>query len=323
MTVQPSPDHAPLTRPTRRCPAPGSDGEHRWRHVGAYRGERPSWLSCWRPVAGVCRGCAQRVVWRCKTRHEGRCQPCGEIKRRRVARLVHDGLARRIGSGGGQPWTVGMLTLTAPGRPGHRRFVPGKPGNHGICNCAMKEHSQEALGLWNASASQRWNHLRTVLRREYPGLEFFRAVEVQQRGALHLHVMLGLRGQASLALLQQFALAAGFGCVIDWSPVEGDLGRRAGYLAKYVTKEAEPGDVPWQREHLDKRTGELTTRRDATYRAWSASREWGMTMLQLEALIRDAARAAEDARHLAADPRPEADSDRWPVGGGGLPPSTG
>jgi hypothetical protein len=156
-----------------------------------------------------------------------------------------------------------------------------------------------ALADWNPTAGQRWNHLRTLINRR-GRVEFMRVVEVQQRGALHLHVMVWSPVPLDVLAIQRDALAAGFGCVLDLVPL--DAQRHAYYVAKYVTKACDSRDeVPWRTDVLDESTGEIRPMHtDASYRAWSASREWGLTMRVIREALR--ARAIARAAEVAALP---------------------
>jgi hypothetical protein len=134
---------------------------------------------------------------------------------------------------------------------------------------------------------------------------YFKAAEVQRRGALHYHAL--LRGSGTLVIgkgyLRALAVKHGFGHEVDVQPVEP---RHWGYVAKYASKAAgDRTDVPWRgkrwvggyryEDHLDTGTGEVFTLRvgtaerkqveayRATYRTWSASREWGDTMAYVRA----------------------------------------
>ena len=184
----------------------------------------------------------------------------------------------------------GMLTVTAPSEDDHLGWVIDWDGKspRPVCGCASSMVG--GLGSWNASAGKRWNVLRGALARLYPGIEYFRAVEPQERGALHLHVIVWAPMPLVLKDVQGLAVAAGFGCVIHYRPAPaGDTGAAA-YVSKYVTKATDQrGEVPW--DVLDKETGEVEAVKDARYRVWSASGGWGMTMKIVEAGIRDAARA--------------------------------
>jgi hypothetical protein len=125
-------------------------------------------------------------------------------------------------------------------------------------------------------------------------LEFLRAVEVQDRGALHLHILVWSPEPLDVVRVQDLALTAGFGCVLDLAPIEPGSKRHAYYVSKYVTKACDSRDaVPWMVEVEDEETGELLmVRRDASYRAWSSSRSWGLTMRVIKARCAAAARAA-------------------------------
>jgi hypothetical protein len=187
--------------------------------------------------------------------------------------------------------------------------VPGRPGGGAACACHL-ENAPDGLATWNASASAAWNRLRTALARS-TDLDFFRAVEVQRRGALHLHVIVWSRDPLDVGVVQALALAAGFGCVIDLQPLRPEHAR---YVAKYATKGSDGRDsVPWARvvQVLDEDTGELLdlVNPDPTFRTWSASRGWGLTMRA----IREALRAkvvgpgvagSTDAPPVAAGPHP-------------------
>ena len=188
-----------------------------------------------------------------------------------------------------------MLTLTCPSLEEHRQIVLGWDGKSERPQCQCYRAAATGLGLWNASASGRWNRLRTALKREYPNLQFFRAVELQERGAIHLHVIVWTARPLALQQVQRLALAAGFGCSVDFAPARPGDTRQAGYVSKYVTKSCDlRGETPW--DVVDRETGEITTR-DATVRTWSCSASWGMKMRELEAAIREAAaRRAQEQR---------------------------
>jgi len=227
----------------------------------------------------------------------------------------------RQGSG-----SMGMLTVTAPGTTaGHLRVIPQPLYRRGqsrpVCGCETHLNDRGVPG-WNSTTAARWNHLRTLLRREYPQLEFVKGTEVQKRGALHVHAILWSPDAVDLAVVHRLVLAAGFGCSVDWAPCEPGSRRAAYYVAKYVTKDAEPGDVPWDEEQLDTRTGELVQVTRAHFRPWTASRSWGVTMRQIRAAAGRSAAAAAAARRTSTNGPPEDDgeSHRWLPGGDGPPP---
>lgn len=239
----------------------------------------------------------------CGTRHHGRCDQCSGRYRSNLVRCASYGLA--VPGRQGSAWALGMLTVTAPGtKVGHRRWaLGGSNRNQPVCHCERTDLSAHALAEWNSTVAARWNRLRTALVREYPGLEFFKATEVQKRGALHLHALLAVPGgRVDLRRVQDLVLAAGFGCVLDWAPIEPGSQKAARYVGKYVTKDAEQDQVPWSREVVNERTGELTVETLARFRPWTSSRHWGLTMTELRRLRRVAAsRSASALRSSAPD----------------------
>jgi hypothetical protein len=141
------------------------------------------------------------------------------------------------------------------------------------------------LAGWNAGHSRRWNHLRTALRREHPGLQFFRGIEVQARGALHDHAMVWSPTPLDLDAMWRLAVRCGFGCVMDLAPCTPGSRKAAYYVSKYVTKATDSRAlVPWRAEVVDLDTGEVTQALvPGRYRTWSMSREWGLTMAAVRA----------------------------------------
>lgn len=211
-----------------------------------------------------------------------------------MRRVVHLGVLDRLAAGG----FLGLGTFTAPGQDGHLRWVIGGRASE-VCGCESSAGS--GMGVWNREAGARWNHLRTLLRREYPGVEFYRAVEPQKRGALHLHVIIWAPMPLDPLVLQELALRAGFGCNTRLDVCHGreDGARFANYVTKYVTKSIDDRAlVPW--EDIDLDTGELTES-TATYRAWSQSRGFGVRMRDhLDAIALQRRQHAERLRdHLA------------------------
>jgi len=134
-----------------------------------------------------------------------------------------------------------------------------------------------------------------------------RVVETQKRGAVHFHVPLRSSVLLDVLLVQEMAVAAGLGCVIDLKLVKGRAGiaNVAHYVAKYVSKACGDRDeIPWLGEVLDVETGELVTQDvRATYRTWSASRGWFVSMAAMRATMRDQARRR--AAHLLGLAEPD------------------
>lgn len=249
------------------------------RVVGSVQPGKGTRLDCERPLRAVCReGCGHVEHWRCDSYG---CEHCGEVKKRRLHRLVDNGAAIHLGNG-----LLGyFLTLTAPGTSDHLRWYQGKrPSRRVACECHDHGHSD---GLWNRRESSCWNRLRTSLTRDRDVI-FAGAVETQHRGMLHRHVLLFTDRELLHEEVQALALAAGYGCVLDLEPVKS-VEKAARYIAKYVTKSSgERAAVPW--EDLDPETGELVGKR-ATYRLWSSSRRWGITMREIRSVQAAQARA--------------------------------
>ncbi len=232
--------------------------------MGPLRGPGPAGLDCVQPVLYVSDG-GREVVARCNAHRAKQCPPCASRYRYRVKRLVHDGIDTFARRG----LSSGMLTFTAPGDPGHRSVNWFGPYGEPDCRCCR---ALADPGLWNASAGRRWNHLRTLIRRRYPGLDFHRAAEFQVRGLIHLHVTVAYAETLDLQWIRDRAIDAGFGCSTDWQPEV-----KPGYVAKYVTKSLDVMDtVPWS--SVDESTGEVAPARTPRMRTWSCSRSWPVTM---------------------------------------------
>lgn len=257
---------------------------HRMRVVGSVRSGPGTRLDCEKPLRAVCReGCGYVEHWCCDSYG---CGFCGERKRQRLARLVDNGAAMHLGKG-----MVGyFLTLTGPGQAEHRRWYQGKrPRRRLSCECHL---TGMTLGQWNRQESACWNRLRTGLARDRQVI-FCGAVEPQKRDVLHRHVLVFVEGVLEHSEVQALAIAAGYGCVLDLEPVRS-AAKAARYISKYVTKGANGrAVVPW--EILNPETGELLGRRP-TYRLWSSSRTWGVTMRGMKAA--QAAQARARARYL-------------------------
>ena len=261
-----------VATPASPVPAPARPAAGRLRFRGPLRGPRPPGMECVQPVLYVSdRG--ERVTSRCNAHRAKQCAPCAARYRYRVKRLVHDGIDTLAARGR----RTGMLTFTAPGDPGHSsaNWVGGPYGEPN-CRCAR---ALTDPGLWNASAGRRWNHLRTVLRRRYPDLDFHRAAEFQdgKRGGqarmlLHLHVTVAYTGTLDLQWIRDRAIDAGFGCGVDWLPEV-----KPGYVAKYVTKSLDDmRDAPWSESSCV--TGEIVPAATPRLRTWSCSQSWPVTM---------------------------------------------
>jgi hypothetical protein len=158
-----------------------------------------------------------------------------------------------------------MLTGTAPsfcdpncgyvdGSTGEIHCWPARAPTH-RGPAVLSFHSSRCraeIEKWNAAARVHFNHFITLLRRVFPraGVDYFKVWEVQERGALHFHMLLRLRGvRVTEDVARRLLVRAGFGYVCDLRAADGGS---VAYLAKYLTKSmgATPG------------------------RVWSASRGW-------------------------------------------------
>lgn len=241
-------------------------------------------------------GSGRRWTQRCRATSEDRCKPCSVTYRRRARRVADSGRILYPGS------TVLLVTLTAPSDVDqhcrrHKRCGGRRDDTCDVCPCTPEDGVH--LAEWNGQCSARWNRFIEQLRRETGiKLQYFRAAEVQQRGALHFHVLIRLprgRGAAlSVKQVRRLAMDYGFGHSVDLAVVNDE--RAAGYVAKYVVKAcADRSLMPW----VHRRTAEVTNGH-GRYRCWTASRQWGTTMAEVRAA--QAAWWADGAGAQAAQP---------------------
>lgn len=305
------------------------------RVVGSVYRSPATRMDCAEPLRAVCGECGHNEFWRCDRANEERCPDCAERRRRLITRLVDTGAANHIGNGR----RAYFVTLTAPGTNDHRRWFQGKLTSSGearpsgynhrparvACDCHLT-WERTSLAEWNAQESAHWNRLRLALKREVAGsLDYIGSVEVQARGALHRHVVVMTDQVIDHARVQALALAAGYGCVLDVEELQS-ASKAARYLAKYVTKSTtERPRVPWRRDVLNLETGEIESLHTIpTFRTWSSSYGWGVTLKGLRDIARVQARAR--ARYLVelagllADDR---GSDAEPPAMAGLSPAPG
>lgn len=269
-------------------PSGVGDCAHRMRVVGYVRSASHTRTDCLQPLRAVCElGCGLEAFWRCDCSSESRCALCAERQRRLLARIIDLGVTDRIGAG----YTY-FLTLTAPGKTPHKRWVQGRRKSPRP-DCECHDHGL-TMAEWNPGESARWNRLRLALSRLTDGsLTYIGAVEVQKRGALHRHVVLNVDRVLLPAEVQELALAAGYGCVFDLQ-VLTTAAKVAYYVSKYVTKSSGArGDVPWLADVLDQATGEIRPMHTVpTFRTWSSAQSWGFTKkglrerMRLEAVAR-------------------------------------
>jgi hypothetical protein len=244
-------------------------------------------LDCRNPVPWVChRGC--RWFGNCGDRRASRCKPCAGRHRRRVRAIALSGAT----VAGERSYFV---TLTPVGDRVHCK----RPGcdrapdcGHELCPCTVEGGPD--LADWNASHGRRWNHFVTALRRVAPDVQFMRGCEVQDgkrrtdkrgRQGLHDHVILRTRYALDEKLIRRLAVQTGYGHSVTMDDMHPGSDREASYVSKYISKSADARwDVPWRADVIDVETGELTRQLvKARFRTWSASRNWGTTMVQLRA----------------------------------------
>lgn len=158
-----------------------------------------------------------------------------------------------------------------------------------------------------------WNRLRLNLKRKGYLSEYAAALEVQARGALHLH-LLATGSYLPAKKLSELASRAGFGPIVDIRAVKREGAESAKNSAAYVSKEL-AGYVMKDGQGLAEKTN--VRRRPVRF-----SRGWGCSLGAAKKLI--AEEMAED-RGEAADPGPwvvlrvAPDGSLIPQGGQGLP----
>jgi hypothetical protein len=271
-------------KPGQLAPLPG---QRQSRVLGYWQGPRPQELDCESPLhvaVSVDGKPYESELWRCSNHRESKCRPCATRYRRRVKNVAAEGMYRVSGF-------FYLLTLTAPGTAGHR-LPSGK-------RCACTPDEGVDLAAWNPTAAKRWNRFLVDLERRYlVRPKYFRAAEVQVRGALHYHVIVWTPRKFSVQTLRQLAIRSGFGHEVDLQPLEPGSRKAAGYVSKYVTKSADRRElVPWAAEVVDPETGELSVEQvRATFRTWSQSKRWGSTMAEIRDVARRRWVEAERAR---------------------------
>ena len=322
-------DGAAVKRDSHKCIA--------WRYGGQTTTPRAG-SACSAPLVLACCGCDRRLTVDCNATAAGKCEACAAKYRDRVrlvAKVPHrlllltvtaPGRRRHYRNGaecactpaGGvdlaewnptagacwdRLWNDGVL------RADGSRCVPCEAGgvrHYGRCRgcslnvryggarpCLRPDTCDRALP-WPCRRPQSCGVDLSALAAAY-----FRATEVQRRGALHFHVLLKVAltqvDSRMLDALRAMVVHYGFGHEVDLQAV--DPVRAMHYVAKYVTKAAgERAQVPWSAEArvnedytADSVTGEvwLYRRRRATFRTWSASRaagrEWPQTMAYIRA----------------------------------------
>lgn len=246
--------------------------------------EQPGYLFCVR--------CLAEGVMACGTSRRSRCVPCAGKYRTRVAQVFEQGivLGQELGAG-----KVVGLTVTAPGNRQH-----SMPSGD-VCPCTPVGGID--VGEWNATFTARMNRVLEGIRRGEASplvdgkrqtipLSYAQAREPQDgkrrpdgigRYALHLHGALyrtdGQELELDIRLLRKLVMSHGFGHELKLKPLSPSAGAR--YFAKYVADASDIRDsVPYGRDGLGRR-------RKATYRCWTTSRNWQVTMKVIRQQQRD------------------------------------
>jgi hypothetical protein len=236
-------------------------------------------LDCERPLQVVCTrdGCQHSELRLCGNHRSGSCGPCSGRYGRRVRRLAARGMALRTKD------FLSLVTLTAPGASAH---LIGKTGRR----CTCTPIGGVDLAQWNPTASTKWNALLLDVERTFGSRpQYFRAVEVQKRCAIHYHVLWRSEFPLTAQALRPLAIRAGFGHEVDVQRLDPRSRAAAAYVSKYVTKSVDSrDDVPWRADRIDKSTGEVheNVLVPARFRAWSSSQRWGSTMAEIREEMR-------------------------------------
>ena len=87
---------------------------------------------------------------------------------------------------------------------------------------------------------KRWNHLLTLLKRQWPDLQGLRVFEMHREHGLHIHLL--TNRFIDVVVARRLAQLAGWGRIhVKRTPKE-----RAGYLAKYLSKDRPPCLKGWR-----------------------------------------------------------------------------
>ena len=309
-------------QPSSRCPTPPSP-IRRVRTIDNRTGQGCRWPSEMHNVV-------TRETFRinCGSAKSSKCPHCAEVKRRDIAAIARSG------------WVASddvltrayFLTLTAPGQD-RVRWDRSKclhaPGLRCSGKMGCKVDEIDAAAFHGALAGA-WSHFLTDVRRVLnPGctgavadwpitVDFLKTYEPQERGVLHVHVMLRVTGVVTdrrlRAALRMCASRHGFGPQLDVQQVSlecsEDVAKAAGYTAKYCAKSS---DMLGNYRKLDRSTGELSV---GGFRAWSSSMCWGLRMWQIQQRRKDwaisqGAGSGDRASGLASTPGSGATLDSY------------
>jgi len=255
-------------------------GYETWTYIGKKPRRRNDGVACAYPT--LLRKGDEEIEGRCGSAKEKKCEYCGRIHSQFVKAVVKSGFD---GIDSDKPLEIEFVTLTALG-------ADRLPWDKSKCNHIEALECSGAIGckvdeftsaIWNDEAKQNWNWLVTELERALDrDLPYFKCFELQTRGVLHIHALVhvpGITHERFESVLKEIAAKWDFGPMLKTKRVTGK--NRAGaiaYVAKYVTKGSAEGFT------IDRTSGEI---RKGGYRAWSASRDWGLSMAQAKSLLRD------------------------------------
>jgi hypothetical protein len=232
------------------------------------------------------RGCARPYrtrsgqLVRCGSRAVSLCQACAELYRGDWAAILRSGVFDGPVAG----FRFFLLTLTAPSFGRVHRVPRGSGSKRRRCGCGLVHGTSDA-GLrgvpiyeddydyagavaWNRDSGVLWDRTRRRLRDRWASVEYGIVREWQDRGALHLHLVVRIAldeapESSALAAAAQSAVAFSNvdGCEVGWGEqvrcdqfrADGNAARAIWYLSKalnYVLKdvarEAGPRSGAWR-----------------------------------------------------------------------------
>jgi hypothetical protein len=204
---------------------------------------------------------------RCQSRQKSKCESCAELYRGDWAAIARSG----VFDPSVEQYRFYLLTLTAPSF-GRVHRVPRSVGKrvkrcgcgetHGLADVALRgvpldPSSYDYLGqvAWNRDAGVLWDRTRRRVRDRWDTAEFFLVREWQDRGVLHLHVLVRIErveapSAGPLREASRTAVAASKidGSIVEWGEqvdavvfrADGDGAKTILYLSKalnYVMKD--------------------------------------------------------------------------------------
>lgn len=220
----------------------------------------------------LARGCVRPIkttsgVWvRCGSRVKSACESCAELYRGDWAAIARSG----VFDGPVERYRFYLLTLTAPSFGSVHR-VPRDGARVAVCGCGVR-HSSSDAGLrgvpldaskydyagqaaWNRDAGVLWDRTRRRIRDRWDSAEYLIVREWQDRGVLHVHVLMRISRLEAPAAVQLLGAARSAvavskidGSLVEWGAqgkcdafrADGDGAKTIWYLSKalnYVMKD--------------------------------------------------------------------------------------